>query len=198
MASDTAASNALSERFAPQIFVGGPIQHAIAADKTFHAGARSAIETVLLALGRGGHRLLSAHLFENFGEMDVTGMFQDVCRRDFRWMHQCQLFVAVLPLDGNGKAIQSSGTAVELGWASAMGKPIVIVCDPAPVYSHLVTGLDAIARVAKVDINRFDLGEAVCEAVRDLLHAGKAPTSSMVRSTCATEISSKPESGTAA
>jgi nucleoside 2-deoxyribosyltransferase len=101
-------------------------------------------------LRRQGHKVLSAHLYENFGEMDVSGRVQEVCSRDFQWMRQCDLFVAVLPLDRDGNVICSSGTSVELGWASAMGKPIVLVCDPEAKYSHLVIGLDAVARVATV------------------------------------------------
>jgi nucleoside 2-deoxyribosyltransferase len=151
------------------VFVGGPIQHAIGPDKVFHAPTRSVIETSTAVLRDHGYRVLSAHEHENFGEMDVSGKFQWVCSRDFQWMLQCDVFVAVLPLDENGKAIYSAGTSVELGWASAMGKPIVLVCDPAPIYSHLVIGLDAVARVTKVDINRADLGSALCDAVGTLV-----------------------------
>ncbi len=151
------------------VFVGGPIQNAIGPDGSFHAATRSTILTVIAALRNRGHRILSAHLFENFGEMDVSGQYQEVCHRDFQWMRQCDLFVAVLPLDGAGNVICSSGTAVELGWASAMGKPIALVCDVSSRYSHLVIGLDAVARVAKIDINRLDLDAALCRAVADLL-----------------------------
>jgi nucleoside 2-deoxyribosyltransferase len=126
---------------------------------------------VISGLAEEGHQILSAHLHEGFGEMDVSGKFQEVCARDYRWMRQCDVFVAVLPLDANGNVVVSNGTSVELGWASAIGKPIVIVCDPAPKYSHLVIGLDAIARVVKVDIGRPDLAVAVCDAI-DIASSG--------------------------
>lgn len=151
------------------VFVGGPIQKAVSPDGSFHALTRSAIETAIDGLRKRGYRVLSAHEYENFGEMDVSKKFQEVCSRDFQWMKQCNVFVAVLPVDENGKVVYSTGTFVELGWASAMGKPIVIVCDPAPIYSHLVIGLDAVARVKKIDINRKDLGSTICCAVALLL-----------------------------
>jgi hypothetical protein len=153
------------------VFVGGPIQHAIGLDGCFADGCRTVIERVISGLTAEGHKIFSAHLTERFGEMDVSGKFQEVCARDYRWMRQCDVFVALLPLDANGDVIVSNGTSVELGWASAMGKPIVIVCDSAPKYSHLIIGLDAIARVVKVDIGRPDLAAAVCDAI-DIASSG--------------------------
>ena len=84
-------------------------------------------------------------------------------------MLQCDLFVAILPLDADGNVIHSGGTSIELGWASAMGKPIILVCDPAPKYSHLVIGLDAVAKLTKIDINRLDLAVALCDTIRMIL-----------------------------
>ena len=153
------------------VFVGGPIQHAIYPDGAFHALTRSAIETAIDGLRSQGYQVLSAHEHENFGEMDVREKFQEVCFRDFQWMQKCNVFVAILPLDENGKVVHSAGTSIELGWASAMDKPIVLICDPAPIYSHLVIGLDAVTRVAKIDINREDMDSALCDAVAALLGA---------------------------
>jgi hypothetical protein len=124
---------------------------------------------VIASLTLDGHAVLSAHIHENFGEMDVSGKSQQVCLRDFGWMKQCDLFIAVLPLDESQNVIHSSGTAIELGWASALGKPVVLVCHPAPKYSHLILGLHAVTCTIALDINRSDLGEAVREAVALLL-----------------------------
>ena len=163
--------------FAKQVctFIGGPIQHATRPDGSFHAGTRTIIEQVIAAVGGLGHKVLSAHVHERFGELDVSGKFQEVCSRDYRWMLQCDLFLAVLPLDETGSVILSSGTAIELGWASALNKSIILVCDPAARYSHLIIGLDAIADVVKVDINRNDLPTAVCEAVAQALGRRRLP-----------------------
>ena len=151
------------------VFVGGPIQYAIDQRGIFHAPIRYAIELVISGLANLGCQILSAHQHEGFGEMDVSGKFQEVCARDFQWMQQCDIFVAVLPLDETGTVVHSAGTSVELGWASAIGKPIVLICDPAPVYSHLVIGLGAVSEVVKIDINRPDLARALCEVVANLV-----------------------------
>ena len=149
-------------------FVGGPIQYAIAPDGSFDAPTRSVIGSVIAALESAGHRVLSAHVDEQFGQKNVAGLFREVCLRDYAWMRQCDVFVAILPVDSAGNVIFSSGTSVELGWASALGKPIVLVCDPAAKYSHLVLGLDAIAWVVKLNINHPDLASALCAAVAAL------------------------------
>lgn len=151
------------------IFVGGPIQYAIAPGGVFHSSTRCVIEKIIACLRDQDYRVLSAHEYENFGEMDVSEKFQEVCYRDFKWMRKCDVFVAILPLDADGKVVFSAGTSVELGWASAMDKPIVLICDPAPIYSHLVIGLDAVARVAKIDINRLDLSLKLCKVIAKLI-----------------------------
>lgn len=151
------------------VFVGGPIQHAMSPAGDFHRPTRTVIEAAIAGLKDEGYKVLSAHVHEKFGEMDVSDKFQEVCSRDYAWMRQCDVFVAILPLNQGGKVIHSAGTSVELGWASAMGKPIVLVCDPTPIYSHLVIGLDAVARVAKLDINLTDLPFSICEAIKRLL-----------------------------
>ena len=152
----------------PCVFVGGPIQNAIGPDGIFNVEIGHLIKSVLKALKKASCHIVSAHVYENFGEMDVRGKFQQVCARDYQWMRECDLFLAILPLDSHGKAIYTSGTFVELGWASAMGKPIVLVRDPAPKYSHLIAGLDAVTRVAEVYINEKKFEEVLCQTVTQM------------------------------
>lgn len=152
----------------PRVLVGGPIQNAIGLDGVFNAEIRHLIESVLKALKKANYHIISSHIYENFGEMDVHGKFREVCARDYQWMRECDLFLAILPLDSNGKMICTSGTSVELGWASAMGKPIVLVRDPAPKYSHLIAGLSVVTRVTEVYINEKDFEEVLCYTVTQM------------------------------
>ena len=101
--------------------------------------------------------------------MDVNGKSREVCSRDYQWMRECDIFIAILPLDSNGEMISTSGTSVELGWASAMGKPIVLVRDPAPKYSHLVLGLDVVTQVTEVYIDEEHFEVALCHAVAQMV-----------------------------
>lgn len=143
----------------PKVFVGGPIQYAIRTFKVaerssevcFDRDLKSSIETMITLYEDLGLEILSAHRFEHYGSMDVTNEAASVARRDFRWMTECDLFTAVVPLKLNGKPYRSDGTCVELGWASALGKPVVLVTGDLRSYSHLVAGLDNVTTVSVVD-----------------------------------------------
>jgi nucleoside 2-deoxyribosyltransferase len=152
-----------------RVFVGGPIQKAINRTGAFDTEIRQVIETVLDVVNKANYQVLSAHVYERFGEMDVQGQFREVCARDYKWMQECDLFIAIFPLDSHGKAICTSGTSVELGWASAMGKPIILVRDPAPKYSHLIMGLDVVTQVMEVYINEQDFETLLCQAMTQML-----------------------------
>lgn len=155
----------MSSKSLLRVLVGGPFQNAISPDGVFNSKIRQLIETVLRTIKKANYLILSAHIYENFGEMDVSNKYQEVCARDYEWMKECDLFIAILPLDSEGEVIHSSGTTVELGWASAIGKPIVLVRDPAPKYSHLVAGLSVVTQVTEVYINEKDFEVALCHAV---------------------------------
>lgn len=134
------------------VFVGGPIQYALGPNGEFDARLREIQDTVITILQDAGFRLLSAHRFEMFGEMDTVGREHEVCARDFTWMRQCDIFVAVLPCDHVGTPVRTDGTCVELGWAAALEKPIIVINSAGGEYSHLVAGLGAVASVHHVDI----------------------------------------------
>ncbi len=153
------------------VFVGGPIQYAINEKGLFSQSLRSTLINVLERLETRGFRVLSAHRYERFGEVDMRGKFFEVCARDYAWMQECDAFVAVLPVDEHGVPVTTSGTSVELGWASAIGKPIVLVVEPSGAYSHLVAGLHAVTEVVRLDIGDPLLGERLCEALDTLTRA---------------------------
>jgi nucleoside 2-deoxyribosyltransferase len=132
------------------IFLGGPFQFALT-KQGFDGKLRSLIIRLLQELEDAGFQVLSAHRFESFGLMDVEGQSEKVAERDFQWMCQCDVFVALLPLDDDCKPVRSDGTCVELGWASALRKPIVVVRSTRHVYSHLITGLVAITSASTLD-----------------------------------------------
>jgi len=152
------------------VFIGGPIQCAIESNGAFNKRLHQLIENVTSKTQSMGFRVLSAHVYENFGKMDVSGMYAEVCSRDFKWMNDCDAYIAILPLKPNGEIIHSSGTYVELGWASALKKKIVIIRDSAPKYSHLVAGLYAIADVKELFLNNEDFEERLNQCLIGLIN----------------------------
>lgn len=139
-----------------KVFVGGPIQHAL--DGThFDERVKQIILFIIDRLREANCLISSAHLLERFG-LDTADLNPDeVARRDFRLMQECDFFVAVLvPADGEG-ILRTDGTHVELGWASAMQKPVIIVTmqQCMPHLSHLVRGLNQITGVRFLDLERI-------------------------------------------
>lgn len=138
----------------PVIFVGGPIQHAMDGG-SFNPELRRLIAAVIAELGERGARIVSAHVAEEFGAADQSQFTPaSVSLRDWAWMRECDVYVALWPTDAEGELIQSAGTAIELGWASATRKPVVIALndDTPHQYSHLVHGLANLTKVVYVSL----------------------------------------------
>jgi hypothetical protein len=147
-----------------KVFVGGPIRDAISGNG-YDAVLRVLITQILSLLDDAAYEVFSAHRAESFGLVHGQSS-HEIAKRDFDWMNRCDTFVAVLPPDHNG-VMRTDGTHVELGWASALGKPIVTVAPlPLPAtYGHLLRGLPAIARVEFVDIREIQERPGVLQEV---------------------------------
>jgi len=79
------------------------------------------VELVIASLTLDGHAVLSALSTRTLERWMLAESLKQVCLRDFGWMKQCDLFIAVLPLDESQNVIHSSGTAIELGWPPLLG-----------------------------------------------------------------------------
>lgn len=127
------------------LFVGGPIQHALVPGG-MAAPIRDRLRLTIEQLRRAGGDVLSAHVAERFGADTASFTPEQVSVRDFAWMRECDVFVPVLPvLDGD--LLRTDGTHIELGWASALGRPIVGITDQpfTESASHLLKGLSEVA-----------------------------------------------------
>jgi nucleoside 2-deoxyribosyltransferase len=101
------------------------------------------IRQVIQCLRSAGCSVFSAQEREAFG---ADLMPPDVCTRlDLREMREADVVVAF-----PGENPISGGVHIELGWASAFGKPIVLVLRRDASYSPLLVGLDTVASVSKI------------------------------------------------
>ncbi|MEU3601342.1 hypothetical protein ABZ714_21875 [Streptomyces sp. NPDC006798] len=135
------------------VFVGGPIQHALGGATGFHSPLRHAIHDIIEAATAANATVFSAHVAEKFGVDTPLFTPDQVSVRDFNWMRRCDVFVPVLPVV-DGELLRTDGTHIELGWASGQDKPIVMV-TPVPLAenaSHLLRGLPMVGRVSVVDL----------------------------------------------
>lgn len=138
------------------VFVGGPIQHAILRTG-FVGGLQDAINTAIGVVAEHGATVFSAHMAEKFGEKTAAFTPEQVSVRDFHWMKKCDVFVPVLPLLDDGTLRRTDGTHVELGWATALGRPVVMLTQQpfAESASHLLKGLHRVGAVRVVDFDDF-------------------------------------------
>lgn len=150
------------------VYVGGPIQYALMGGR-FDPTLRRLLHVILTVLGEHRYRVLSAHLVEEFGAIDMQGMAAQVTIRDFNWIADADAYVCILPAASNGLPFRSDGTCIELGWASALDKRIVIIRDKSLTYTHLIEGLHSVARATYLDV------DTVLEKPTSLLASLRAP-----------------------
>jgi hypothetical protein len=137
-----------------RVFIGGPIVQAIVRGQ-FDTNLKHLISAVVAVLAEDGFEVASAHVAEQFGQTREASDSHSIVARDFNWMTWCDAFVAVLPAGADGGVVRTDGTHVELGWASALRKNIIVV-SPVPVpasYGHMIRGLSSFPQVAFLDID---------------------------------------------
>ncbi len=138
---------------AGEVFVGGPMQNAMT-DGRFDQAMRSSITAIIGHLERSGFTVRSAHVAERFGAISDRFTPRMVTRRDFDWMSSASAYIAILPTGADGVPVASSGTCVELGWASALRIPTTILWNAArsDAYGHLIRGLHIVTPIRYADI----------------------------------------------
>lgn len=138
------------------VLVGGPIQHAIL-ESGFVGHLRDAITAAVHTATENGANVFSAHVAEKFGAETASFTPEQVAVRDFHWMKRCDVFVAILPVLEDQTLGRTDGTHVELGWATALERPVVLVTEQPFVESasHLLKGLHRVGRVRAVDFDEF-------------------------------------------
>ncbi|GKX29157.1 hypothetical protein SH1V18_16370 [Vallitalea longa] len=104
------------------------------------------ITNLIQYLERKGYDVHNAHKRESWGKNFMSP--EECTKIDFDEIKSCDLFIAFL-----GKSA-SPGTHIEIGWASAFGKPIVLLLfNSEKDYAYLVRGLYTIGNVKKIIYN---------------------------------------------
>ena len=128
-----------------RIFLAGPFKALVdPATGAMRPADRGRIESVIDALEAAGHEVRNAHRREGWGAQFLTP--EECTRLDFEDIRDCDVFVAF------PGAPASPGTHVEIGWASALGKPVVLLEDEGATYAFLVRGLHTVADVDHVPV----------------------------------------------
>jgi hypothetical protein len=134
------------------VFIGGPFKGMIdPGTGSIIPEYRSRYELLAAFFTQAGWLVHNAHRSEGWGLNTVPD--RACTERDFQWMHDCDLFIA---FPGSPA---SPGTHVEIGWATAMAKPTILLLEAMESYAALVTGLSSIALIEYVRFS--DLDEAL-------------------------------------
>jgi nucleoside 2-deoxyribosyltransferase len=137
------------------LFLGGPIQHISNNELLIDEDKQLLIQSLIDALCLGSINVFSAHVEEQYGMRIPT--VKEVCIRDFAWMENCDVF-CLLVLDNGKNIIRSDGSFIELGWASSMNKPTIVIIDPVMLEntSFLFQGL-----ISKFNIRVISLEKVI-------------------------------------
>ncbi|MGJ8629204.1 MAG: nucleoside 2-deoxyribosyltransferase [Sulfitobacter sp.] len=136
------------------VFVGGPIQHAMAKNE-FDPQLKKLLKTVSKILKLKDYRVLSAHDEGYLDEPSFEVSSEAAVRRDFESIRNCDVYVCVLPEGAGSLPYRSDGCCVELGWASALNRQIILIGSSEVRYSQLIEGLAAICDMKFVDLEAF-------------------------------------------
>ncbi|GAB3690826.1 hypothetical protein GCM10027589_57440 [Actinocorallia lasiicapitis] len=134
----------------PVAFIGGPFKALVSPDTgLFSPEMKDRLQRLIAHYEDAGWFVLNAHREEGWGQAMVPAA--ECTSRDLAWMRACDLFVA---FPGHPA---SPGTHVEIGWASALARPTILLLEARAEYAALVTGLDSVAPVAYLT---YDAGPA--------------------------------------
>lgn len=143
------------------VFLAGPFKALVDADGSMNTEARTRFETLISRLEDEGYHVYNAHRRESWGANFLT---PDECTRlDYDEISASTVFVA---FPGHPS---SPGTHIEIGWASALGKPIVLLLEEDADYAFLIQGLHTVANVTYLPVGAPDsLATAVTNTVNHL------------------------------
>ena len=101
--------------------------------------------------------MFSAHHNERWGAGWLPA--QTCVPNDFRAMQTCDVVCAYLG------APASSGVCIELGWASAMHKPVLLVLDAGAGHSQMIEGLSTTTCVRTLTVDGGIGGDSAARIV---------------------------------
>jgi nucleoside 2-deoxyribosyltransferase len=156
---------------APHVFLAAPFAQWMSLDGLVDQKWRDPLETLRLHLLDAGMSVFSAHHNEGWG---ASWLPSEVCvPNDFRAMETCDLVCAYLG------APVSGGVCVELGWAAAMRKPVLLVMDQGVKHSQMIEGLATITHVRQLmladgwtDAATVEIFDAACDLADEWVSRG--------------------------
>jgi len=140
-----------------RIYYGGPMISKTNRLNKIVKEERREIEGIVSFVRKQGHEIFSPAETQRFIYKRANADL--VTGREFEYLKYCDL-VMIKPNDP-----PSGGAHVQLGWASAFRKPIIILTEGSKRYSKLVRGLEAVTSCTYIDITKKDKFQKLEEAL---------------------------------
>ncbi|KAA8362369.1 nucleoside 2-deoxyribosyltransferase [Leuconostoc carnosum] len=122
-----------------RVFLAAPFKQLLNQKNVVDSENTQVLQTIIQLLENKHFIVDNAHKRENWGAEMMTP--SQCTTADYFAIKQCQYFIA---FPGNPA---SPGTHIELGWASAFNKKMILLLKVGVDYAYLVKGLGAIADV---------------------------------------------------
>lgn len=132
-------------------FLAGPFKGILDPETGMvRAFERKRFEALINHLEARGYTVHNAHKRESWGASMMTA--EECTRLDYENIRDCDLFVA---FPGHPA---SPGTHIEIGWASALGKPMLLLLEGHHTYAFLIQGLHVVGDVSYVSMPSGEIG----------------------------------------
>jgi nucleoside 2-deoxyribosyltransferase len=127
------------------VFLAGPFKALVDPETgNMRDFERMRYESLIGYLEQRGYTVHNAHKREDWGANFLEP--EECTRLDWEEIDECDLFVA---FPGHPA---SPGTHIEIGWASARRKPMLLLLGAGDTYAFLVRGLHVVADVTYVEM----------------------------------------------
>ncbi len=152
------------------VFVGGPLTQLLVPETGLMTEAdRAKFSRLISYFEERGAKVYNAHRREQWGAALLTPTA--ATRLDYEEIRESDLFIAFPGIPG------SPGTHVEIGWASGMRKPTILMLEKGHPHAFLVTGLEDHANVELIWFTEpAEIFEQLDEAVARVLARADVPT----------------------
>ena len=124
---------------------------------------RERYEALIGHLELCGYTVHNAHKRESWGANFLTP--GECTWLDYEQIRECDLFVAFPGYPA------SPGTHIEIGWATAFGKPMILLLEAGHMYAYLIQGLHTVGNVRYVLIPAGEIGLSQFAAILDEFQA---------------------------
>jgi len=134
-----------------KIYVAGPLRALVDKENNIKPEYVEKIEKLRIFLKEKGYEVYIPHEFEGYAEAKKLSV-DEIALNDFNEIRSSDIVICY-PGDP-----PSGGTCVELGWATAWAKRVILLLKRTKDYSSLIKGISELDRVIVIGYSNNEMG----------------------------------------